>query len=257
MPRTVDPTSDRALYRQIADLLREDIQSGRLAEGAQVPSERALMDAYGAARGTIRQALAQLRSEGLISTEHGRGGFVRRRPPIKRLASDRFARQNRERGKAAYLAEMEVEGRAPGVEVLEVGPALASRDTSERLDIAEGDQVLVRRRRYLADGQPTELATSFIPWDLAVDTPMVEANPGPGGIYARLEERGHELARFTEEVSARMPSPDEARSLALAQGVPVIALVRTAYDIEGRAVEVCDTLMAANRYVLAYELPAH
>ena len=41
------------------------------------------------------------------------------------------------------------------------------------------------------------------------------------------------------------------------QGVPVFRLVRTAFDIEGRAVEVCDTIMSADAYVLNYELPAH
>ncbi|GAA3729339.1 hypothetical protein GCM10023082_28930 [Streptomyces tremellae] len=46
------------------------------------------------------------------------------------------------------------------------------------------------------------------------------------------------------------------RALRLASGVPVIRLVRTAYDTEGRAVEVCDTVMAADAYVLAYRLPA-
>ena len=40
------------------------------------------------------------------------------------------------------------------------------------------------------------------------------------------------------------------------QGVPVIVVVRVAYDLEDRPVEVCDTVMAADRYVLSYELPA-
>ena len=54
-----------------------------------------------------------------------------------------------------------------------------------------------------------------------------------------------------------MPTPEEARALNLPPGVPVFRLVRTAYDIEGRAVEVCDTIMSAEAYVLNYELPAH
>jgi GntR family transcriptional regulator len=54
-----------------------------------------------------------------------------------------------------------------------------------------------------------------------------------------------------------MPTPQEVRLLALPPGVPVFRLVRTAYDIDGRAVEVCDTIMAADAYLLAYELPAH
>lgn len=54
-----------------------------------------------------------------------------------------------------------------------------------------------------------------------------------------------------------MPAPDEVKMLRLASGVPVIHLVRTAYDADGRAVEVCDTVMAADAYVLAYQLPAN
>ena len=46
-------------------------------------------------------------------------------------------------------------------------------------------------------------------------------------------------------------------TLNLGPGVPVFRLVRTAYDIDGRAVEVCDTIMSAEAYVLNYELPAH
>lgn len=52
------------------------------------------------------------------------------------------------------------------------------------------------------------------------------------------------------------PSPPRSRTLWLASGVPVIHLIRTAYDTEGRAVEVCDTVMAADAYVLSYQLPA-
>jgi len=151
---------------------------------------------------------------------------------------------------------LEAEGRRPDVEVLAIESAPATPEIAQRLQLAEGAQVLVRRRRYLADGQPMELATSYLPWDLVAGTPIGESNPGPGGIYARLEDMGHRLKRFTEDVSARMPLPEEARALQLPAGVPVFVLVRIAYDSADRPVEVCDTTMAADRYVLSYELPA-
>ncbi len=53
-----------------------------------------------------------------------------------------------------------------------------------------------------------------------------------------------------------MPTPEEARLLRLHGGVPVFALIRTAFDATGTAVEVCDTVMAADRFILDYELPA-
>ena len=256
LPDSIDPASDRPAYKQIADRLRDLITGGELAPGDGLPSERELMERYGAARGTVRQAVNQLKAEGLIQVEHGRGSFVRPHPPVRRVFSDRFARRHRDAGKAAFLAEIESEGRAPEVEMLRLGRGKAPPDVAARLELDEGAPVLIRHRRYLADGQPLELATSYIPWDLASGTPMTHKNSGPGGIYARLQERGHRLDRFTEDVSARMPTPEETRSLRLGAGVPVFQLVRTAYAADGQVLEVCDTAMAADRYVLSYELPA-
>lgn len=256
MARGLDRRSDRPAYQQIADRLRTDIQAGALERGSKVPSERALMDDYDAARGTVRQALAVLRTEGLIEIVHGKGAFVRDQPPIRRVAHDRFARRHREAGQAAFLAEMEAEGRKPQVEVQYVGPGHAPAEIAEQLGVDADQDVLVRRRRYLADGRPVELATSYLPMELAEGTAIAEEETGPGGIYARLEELGHELVEFTEEVSARMPHPEEARDLALVVGVPILRVVRRTVDHEGRVVEVCDTIKAADRFVLSYGLPA-
>jgi GntR family transcriptional regulator len=251
----VDPGSDRAVFRQIADQLRVAIQAGRLSEGDRLPSEAQLMDHYGVARMTVRNALQLLELEGLTRAEHGRGVYVRKRPPVRRLASDRFARSHRKEGKAAFLAESEQAGAQPDVDMIQISEAPASAEIAERLDHA--GPVIVRSRRYSLNGAPVETATSYIPADIARGTPIEDPNPGPGGIYARLEDLGHTLERFTEEVTARMPTETEARKLAMMPGVPVFRLVRIAYDVEGRAVEVCDTIMSADAYVLNYQLPAH
>lgn len=254
---TLNPASDRAVFRQIADHLRRAIEQGRLGEGDQLPSEAQLMEHYNVARMTARNALQVLQVEGLTVAEHGRGVFVRTRPPIRRLASDRFARRHRKDGKAAFLAESEQVGARPDVDMIRVREMRAPSEISERLKLDSQDSVVVRSRRYSLDGRPVECATSYIPADIALGTPIVDPNPGPGGIYARLEDLGHTLERFSEDVHARMPTQDEARALNLAAGVPVFRLIRTAFDMDGRAVEVCDTIMAADAYVLNYELPAH
>jgi GntR family transcriptional regulator len=251
----LDPVSGVPVYRQIAEGLRVRIASGDLQPGDRLPSESQLMETYSAARATVRQAVGLLRSEGLVLAEQGRGAFVRGHPPVRRMAHDRFARRHRKEGKAAFLAEME--GRRPEVEVIYVGPDAAPAGIADRLRLAEGDKVLRRSRRYFDGGQPLEIATSYIPWSLAEGTAMLDQNPGAGGVYARIEEQGHELSRFSEDVTARMPTMDEARALALPLGTPVLHLVRTAYDLDDRPVEVCDTTMSADRYVLSYELPAH
>src|SRR3954447_2944737 len=73
----IDPSVDRAVFRQLADLLRGRIESGALSPGEPLPSELRLVQEYGISRTTVRQAIAQLRTEGLVTVERPRGTFVR------------------------------------------------------------------------------------------------------------------------------------------------------------------------------------
>lgn len=78
MSRRIDPTADRAVYRQLADILRAQIESGELAAGEMLPSETRLIDIYDVGRNSVRQALALLRGEGLITMTPRVGAHVRR-----------------------------------------------------------------------------------------------------------------------------------------------------------------------------------
>lgn len=250
-------SSAKAKYLQIADDLAAQIRAGVLAAGESVPSETTLMERYGVASGTVRKAIAELRVAQLVETHHGKGSFVRSRPPVQRKSSDRLRRKYREAGKAPYLTDMEQAGGEPSVSVLFIGPVEAPEEIAERLGVSAGSQVLARKRRYFREGVPTQEATSYLPWDVAQGIPAVFAeNPGAGGIYARLEDHGHVLAEFTETVRARLASKGEASALSLSPGSPVIHLLRNAETRSGRVVEVCDSVMAADQFVLDYRFPA-
>jgi GntR family transcriptional regulator len=252
---SVDRLADAPPFRQIADQLRRAIQRGDLEPGGRVPSEAELIEHYGVARMTVRQAVAELKAEGLVIAEHGRGVFVRSRPSVRRLASDRFARRHREAGKAAFLAETESIG-TPGVDQLEVAQIVPTVRVAEQLKLRKTAKVVSRDRRYLIDDIPVELATTYVPLALARGTRITSNDTGPGGVYARIEEAGYQLASFTEEVGARMPTPSERRRLSLPEGTPVITVMRVAYDVEGRPVEMTDTVKSAPSYVLEYSFPA-
>ncbi len=64
------------VYRQLADLLREAINAGTLAEGKPLPSEFTLMGEHGVSRDTVRKAVGVLRDEGLVVTVQGKGSYV-------------------------------------------------------------------------------------------------------------------------------------------------------------------------------------
>lgn len=253
MADRLNPASDRPVYRQIADHLRGEIERGDLAAGAQLPSENTLEARYGVSRVTARRALSVLINDGLVLSEHGRGYFVRFQPPVRRLSSDRFAR--RHDGKASLTVDTGAGQHEFSVEVLFVGKRPVPAGLAERLGLTANDEVIVRNRRYLADGKAVEVATSYIPLDVADGTPIAEENPGPGGIYARMEDKGMIFDKYDEEITARVATEEEARLLRLPATAPVLHLLRTAIA-DGRPVEVCDTVMDAAAFVLAYSLPA-
>lgn len=244
-------------YVEIADEIVLQIRQGVLKPGDTVPSESELMDRYGVSGGTIRRAMTEVRASGLVETRHGKGSTVKDRPPVRHRSSDRFRRSLRRGGKAAYLAESEQSGAEAKVSVLYIGPVEAPEDIAERLGVEVGAKVLARRRLYFRNGTPVETATSYLPWDVAKDIPELFAeNPGGGGIYARLEDHGHEFAEYVETLQARPASKAESSELALSPGAPVIHLIRNAVTVDGRVVEACDTLMAADQFVFTYRIPA-
>ncbi|WP_437082263.1 GntR family transcriptional regulator [Streptomyces sp. enrichment culture] len=244
-------------YLQIAEDIVQQIRAGALQPGDQVPSEAEMVERYGVSGGTIRKAMTEIRASGLVDTRHGKGSYVKARPPVRHRSSDRFRRSLRRGGKAAYLAESEQSGATAKVSVIFIGPMEAPEDIAQRLDVEPGTQILARRRLYFRNGTPVETATSYLPWDVVKDIPELFAeNPGGGGIYARLEDHGHVFAEFVETLQARPAAKAEASELALSPGAPVVHLLRNAVTETGRVVEVCDTLMAADQFVFEYRIPA-
>jgi hypothetical protein len=81
--------------------------------------------------------------------------------------------------------------------------------------------------------------------------PNIE-DTGPGGIYSRLADIGHGPVRFTEDVSTRMPTPEEAEFLRLTPPQPAFFLVRVAFDDNDRPVETCEHIMSGDRWQLSY-----
>jgi GntR family transcriptional regulator len=251
----VDRRSGVPAFRQVAADLREKITSGRLVPGERLPSERDLVENYGVSRPTVRDAVNVLRSEGLVTSEHGRGVFVRPPASIHRLARSRLSREARERDRGAFLADAAARGFTPSTSV-KVSFEEADDRVAGYLTVDVGTEITVRDRVLRADGLVVQLAVSRLPREFTRDTAIEQVDTGPGGTYARLEEAGHRLASFVEHVGARMPTPDEASQLQLAEGVPVVTVTRVAHREDGTPVEMNDMVLAADRYQLSYEWAA-
>ena len=78
-PPEIDYRAELPPHRQIAAWLLGRIESGELAVGQPVPSEKELMDLFGVARTTVRRSIAFLRDQAVIRTVPGRGSYVAKR----------------------------------------------------------------------------------------------------------------------------------------------------------------------------------
>ena len=73
---SIDYLGKTPLWQQLAGILRGKIASGEYPAGRRMPSETTLVQEYGLARGTVRQAMKALEDEGLVVRVQGRGTFV-------------------------------------------------------------------------------------------------------------------------------------------------------------------------------------
>ncbi|MFF3211219.1 GntR family transcriptional regulator [Streptomyces sp. NPDC002886] len=250
-----DGAARQPKYLRIAAALKDAIASGEYGPGDRLPGESDLMATYGVARMTARQAFAVLQAEGLTEARKGAGVYVREfRVGIRRRGIQRLAVEVWGAGGSIWAADGK--GRDPVVEFVGVTEEPPTEAVAAVLGLTAGAPACVRRRRFLLDGKPVMFATSYLDAALVAGTPVAEPDSGPGGIYARLAELGHEPARFREEVRSRMPNAEEAASLGLAAGTPVVLVVRTAFDSDGRVVEVNEMVLDASAYVLEYDFDA-
>ncbi|MFI2215134.1 GntR family transcriptional regulator [Streptomyces sp. NPDC020141] len=253
-----------AQYEEIARDLRERIASGEYPPGTQLPLMRDIAATHGVSDITVRKAYALLTREGLVESRRRSGVFVKEHPDRVRLTVR--ARQV-ERDELGYFSGPEVQHwRAlpwPDGKKTRVSEAPAPADVAEILGVEVGTRLTIRKRLV---GDPRQedhrqLADSWIAQWVSEEVPTLRGDTGLGGMYDRVEEWADRALTWREEVSARMPSPEEAEALKMpATGAPLLRVVRVTQlpsddaDEEPRVVEVQDIRMSAALFAVGYPL---
>jgi GntR family transcriptional regulator len=248
-------TDARPLQVQVADDVRIKIEAGEWPAGHKLPSFDDLAKIYGCSLAVVRKAVDLLKQQGLIITMQGTGTFVRSRPIAQKNGIERYSRKLWKAGTAVLAAATRnVDAIVnQGIRALEVTPAPSM--VAERLRVEVGTNVWVRRRTTYADGRPNQLADSYYRLEVAEGTAIMEVDTGPGGGFARLEEKGYKLAEVEEDLSTRMPTGPESSVLQLPPGTPVLELVRTVYGDQGEPLEVMHSVIAGDMTVFSYRFP--
>jgi GntR family transcriptional regulator len=240
----------------LAKILRDAIQRGEFSPGERLPAERDLADKFNASRTTVRLALSALKSQGLIGSGQGQGTYVRKARPIRVMAMDQDRRARRAENHAAtFNTEVAMQGRIGRQDIKSVQRESASPDVAKWLQLPAGADVLARRRVMLVDDEPYQIGDSYYPYEMVAETPIAKPEPVEEGVLSVLERvNGQPISYYIDELSFRMPTPEEADVLRLDPGVSVVRVVRIAYDRDDHPMEVFDQLLAGDKHVLVYEV---
>jgi GntR family transcriptional regulator, N-acetylglucosamine utilization regulator len=229
-PGPMRPTVHK--HVQVREYVRSLIQDAE--PGSPAPSERELVQHFGVARMTVRQALDALVVEGLLERVPGRGTFVAR---AKADVSIRLS---------SYTEEMTRRGLKPDARTLLARMESAGPGVARALELEEGAKVVHWQRLRLADGTPMCVEDAYLADSLV---PHFLEQPLPQSLYAELQRRDLLPTWGEDSVDATLARPDEAELLEVRPGDPVLRIARRSFA-GTVAVEVSRSTFRADRYTL-------
>jgi DNA-binding GntR family transcriptional regulator len=234
VPRVVlDRSSPIPLYFQVARQIETAIERGELRPGQRLDNEIVLADRCGVSRPTMRRAIEELVSTGLLVRKRGVGtqvvhGQVKRSVELTSLFDDLVKTKAR-----------------PSTQVLSCTTGPAAQDVATTLGIEPGTPVVAVERLRLARGRPLALMRNWLPAELCeLDADLLTAR----GLYELVRSSGVHLRLANQRIGAVAATARQARLLEVRRGAPLLTLERTTYDDTGRPVELGRHVYRADSY---------
>ncbi|WP_179393903.1 GntR family transcriptional regulator [Lacticaseibacillus absianus] len=140
-------------YKQIEERFIREINSGKLAVGAQLPAETAITEETGFSRMTVNKALKQLEQQGYITRVSGRGSFVKAKAMTRNVTDT-----------VGFSEYMRSRGMTPGSQLLTYALVDLAADPARRdeLELAELDKVHRIERLRTGDGAPIAITEDYL-----------------------------------------------------------------------------------------------
>lgn len=231
------------LYLQVGEALRQAISAGELVPGQDLPTEAQLCELYGVSKVTVRQAIAELLSEGVITRSRPRG--------LPQVSQPRILREVSELP-GPFVDDILGAGVRRRTQVLSATLEAAVSRPASRLGLSPGSRVYRIERLHMGDEVPLACQVSWLPGKLVPDL----LNHSLSGSLQQLYESRYGLlvARKVQRISARMATPEEAVHLNLPRRSPVLELERTMHLADGRVVEFTIYTLRSDRFTIVSQL---
>ena len=228
------------LYHQLQNILKAEIETGRLRADERLPSEQELAERFQVSKITVRQALTELAQSGYIRREQGRGTFVARR---------KFDEGPREL--TSFTEEMRRHSLSATSRILQQIEINADAHVADALQLSADSPVLSLKRLRLANGEPLSVQTAYIP---AALVPGLRLDDGMS-LYEVLQ-RQYRLypARARETYVAALADQATAELLDIPVGSPVFGVERVTFSLNEQPFEFVQSTVRGDRYAIVLEL---
>jgi GntR family transcriptional regulator len=206
-----------SLHRQLFTVLRDQITRGVYAPGAMIPKEEALCTNFGVSRITVRRAIADLETEGLLRKRPGLGTFVTDKlPPMREAAS------------LGLLDSLRKVADETTAEVLTLETVIPPLNIAHQLGLASETKAVhvIRLRRM--NGVAVMITDSWIPEKFGRD--ITRQKLDSSALYEILIAQGIAFERVVQEITAIAATPSIAQLLTTQTGMPLVQLTRILYD---------------------------
>ena len=231
-------TSDIPLYSQLCNIVKRNISAGTLSPGDILPSESELCRNFDVSRSTVRQAIGELESEGLVVRKQGRGTFVAE-PKVRRKTEMVYS----------FTSEISSMGFTPSSTLVEFDVIEPTPDIVKVLELNMPDAKVYRFTRIRkVNDEPLILETSFYPQYIypKLTRELLQTH----SFYSLLYEVGVAPANAVDSYEAVVMNRKEAELLSCKPGSSAFFVQRRTYTEEGTVYEFTQSLMRADRIKL-------
>jgi GntR family transcriptional regulator len=222
--------------RRLRDLLRFAVLGGGYP-GGRLPSESELMAVHGASRATVREALAQLRADGLIERTQGIGTHVVASPVTSQMADVHGVVSP---GPSGIRGSGRMRPRVLDRSVIPAPPTVAAG-----LGVAAGTSCLRFDYVALLDDEPFALATNYV---LFPEAGKLLDCLFRSDWYEFLAESGVEIGTSEFVIGCELTDAAVAAELGVPEGTPVTSLEQTISDLAGRPFDLAFIYMLGRRF---------
>jgi GntR family transcriptional regulator len=213
------------LYSRVETVLASEIAEGDLKVGDQLPTEDSLIARFEVSRVTVRRAIQNLVTRGLVEIRRGKGTFV---------APPKITQELTEL--TGFVEDMHALGRKPSARLLGKEIVTADATVATQLALTKGERVVRIRRVRLADGVPLSFDETYLP--IEIGRKIITNNLKVEPIFSLLERRYDvPLVEAEYKLDAVLAEAEVAGALKVKQGSPIFRIERTSYSRGGRPVD--------------------